>query len=171
MGCCGGRAKSRTTPAIAAPTVAAAARAANAAFATNDGLVKLAYYGTRRGDFRVASGVTRTLYRIPGPGMLVEKSGTGKQGVLAADVPWFMSVNAGRDFRIVQEPKLAQPTPIAATQRTPVAVKPALVESKAWAPEVMEEKAIEPVEPVGEEIKSAEEEPGDTAKARRTRRK
>jgi len=94
------------------------------------------YVGGRRGDFRVVAQPSRTHYHIPGAGGLVEFDETGTQGVRPQDVPWFRSVNQGRDFKIVEPPAAAPPPP---APPEPPAEAPAIRDSEAWAPEVMEE--------------------------------
>jgi hypothetical protein len=139
MGCCGGsRSVVRRVPA-AAPKAALAA-----SMPSSDGLVLLAYYGPRKGDFQVVSGVTRTRYHVPGQGQIVRPLHSGKQGVNPADVAWFRSVNGGRDFRPVDVPKPAAglaPAP-------PPRPQPRPVKAEQWTPEVMEAEAAPEPEPV-----------------------
>ena len=133
MGCCGGRSKTTRVPAKA--PVAPAAKVAATAATSSDGDVLLAYYGARAGDFRVVSGVTRTKYYIPGRGGIVEFEGVRRQGVKKPDVPWFLAVNGGRDFRVVdaQSPS----SPIAAVAKP--APEPVVETDPAdWEPDIME---------------------------------
>ena len=116
-------------------------------------MIQMMYVGGRRGDFRLAAQPTRTQYHIPGAGGLVELDQSGIQGVNPQDVPWFRSVNQGRDFKVVDQPA---PPPPAPPPPEPAAAPPiartATAESRAFAPDVMEapEREIaeyEPAEP------------------------
>jgi hypothetical protein len=141
MGCCGGRAKSAVRPAKATTRLPAAMVANTAAVAQKeDGAVLLAYYGPRKGDFRVAGGVTRTMYHVPGRGEVVRNAQTGRQGVNPADVAWFRSVNSGQDFRLVAQPQAPGPAPQPAPPPAPTpAETPRTVDPAAWEPSVMED--------------------------------
>lgn len=131
MGCCGGRSKTATVPAARA-----AARIAAAATTSADDVL-MAYYGSRAGDFRVVSGVTRTRYYIPGRGGIVELDGVRRQGVKRADVSWFLAVNGGKDFRVVEAHSPAAAAPVAPPQPSP-APAVAEVDPADWEPEIME---------------------------------
>ena len=145
MGCCGGRAKRTATPAARRAPQPAAAQS----IPTGDsGLVLLAYYGARKGDFRVVSAVTRTRYHIPGRGEIVRIDGTMQQGVKPADVPWFRSANSGADFRPLPTPETPKPAPapvpVVQAEPTPPP-EPAIADSLAWTPAIMEEEPAPPV--------------------------
>ncbi|MCK4723640.1 MAG: hypothetical protein KAT75_10065, partial [Dehalococcoidia bacterium] len=140
MGCCGGKAPKGARR----PLHGGVPRSARRAIAQppKGGEVLLIYNGVKKGDFRVMGGVTRTPYRIPGKGAIVEFADTGRQGINPADVPWFRSVNQGRDFRVIERPKVAA-TPAPAPEPKP---EPVAVREEAWEPEIMEPEAIsEPV--------------------------
>ena len=133
MGCCGG---SRAKAVRRVPAAAPVARAAVASAPAGGGLVQMVYRGLRKGDFALAGGVTRTRYRVPGPGEFVEQVKGGAKGIKAADVAWFRSVGRGKEFQVVEAPK---PAP---------AVKPAPVEAKPAGPvevfdlDVMEAESV-----------------------------
>lgn len=101
---------------------------------------QMIYVGTRQGSFEVMSGITRTRYLIPGSGGFVELGDTAKQGVLKQDVPWFRSVNQGRDFKVVEPP--AQPAAVAAVAPPEPLPAPSPAESVAWRESIMEEPEI-----------------------------
>jgi hypothetical protein len=88
-------------------------------------LVQMVYYGSRRGDFQLRGGVTRTPYRVPGSGGMVEQAATGRAGVRREDVRWFLLVNAGKDYKVVEPPPKPEPKPV------PVPVV-AVEDSEAW---------------------------------------
>lgn len=141
MGCCGGKAPKGARR----PLHGGVPRAARRAIAQppKGGEVLLIYNGAKKGDFRVMGGVTRTPYRVPGKGGIVEFAGTGRQGVNPADVPWFKSVNQGRDFKVIERPKVVlAPAPAPEPKPEPVAVKP-----ESWEPEIMEPEVIPEVIP------------------------
>lgn len=179
MGCCGGRAKA------ARPLHGGVPRAPMRAtpIPPASGLVKLAYYGPRRGDFRVAGGVTRTLYRVPGPGEIVQLAENGRQGVLPADVAWFRSVGGGTHFRVIEQPATPPPaTPL--RPRVPVPPPGPVADTATWTPEIMESADVRASdeEPAAEAEAAPEAEPtpepegveepgGDTRKTRRTRKR
>ena len=135
MGCCGGRSKVARVPAAAkvAPTAKAMAAVPKG---TDD--VLLAYYGSRAGDFRVVAGVTRTRYYIPGRGGIVEVDGIRRQGVKPADVRWFLAVNGGRDFRVVESESPTVPPAAMATPAPKPEPKPEAVDLAEFEPDVME---------------------------------
>ena len=142
MGCCGGarRAPARKPAARPAPAAAALPR-------QEAGMVNLAYYGPRQGDFQVVGGVTRTRYRVPGRGQIVEVVGTGTQGVKPADVAWFRSANGGRDFRPL-ESAVSQKAPAPPVPAQPPATELQDVEVEKYEPEVMEPEAAPEPAPV-----------------------
>lgn len=167
MGCCGGKARGGKKPLHGGVERVAQSKPQEL---TAEGLVKVVYTGPRMGDWQVMAGVTRTRYRVPGPGKLVEVAGVGRQGVRPEDVAWFLSVSRGRDFRVVAEPK---PAPV--LNAAPVVKAPARANSEAWVPVVMEGQRAETVEtdaPVREEavVAQAEAEP-DGGKPKRRGRK
>lgn len=133
MGCCGGKARAAATKPLGATRAAPTMMAAMAAV-KSDGVLLL-YSGARQGDFAITGGVTRTKYHVPGPGGIVELMGTRTQGVNPADVKWFLSVNQGRDFRVVERPPASAPAPAMAAPPPPA---PQPVTEEAWVPEVME---------------------------------
>lgn len=167
MGCCGG--KARAAAAAAVPRASAAARAASMMTAPAPtvaikqapvpAVVKMVYVGPRKGGFIATSAITRTRYNVAGQGQLVQMGSV--QGVRREDVAWFRSVSAGRDFKVVEEPRpvAAPPPPLPVSK--PVA--PASPDSEAWVPAVMEA-----VEEIPIEENDADSKP---AKASRTRRK
>jgi len=131
MGCCGGRSRAAATKPVAAAMPARAIQAASASAIRTEGIM-LVYNGARKGDFLITGGVTRTKYHVPGQGGIVELAGTRTQGVKPADLPWFLSVNQGRDFKVVEQPKV---TPVPLAPPIPQAVK-----EEAWTPTTMEPK-------------------------------
>ena len=74
-------------------------------------MINLRYVGPRDFEFRVVGGISDWLYFVPGPGELVEVAGRGEPGVLAADVPWFLSINRGRDYTVVEDVPGPEPEP------------------------------------------------------------
>ena len=142
MGCCGGKAPVGARRPLHGGVPRAALRATPQPPRGEEMI--LVYKGPRTGDFRVMGGVTRTLYRIPGKGAIVEFANTGRQGVNPADVPWFRTVGGGKDFAVVERPKAAAaPAPPPAPKPRPVEVK---VEPAAWEPAIMEAEPLpEPV--------------------------
>jgi len=136
MGCCGGRSpKGAKRPLHGGVPRAAAAAIPTPAAAD---MVKMIYVGTRQGDFRLTAQPTRQQYYVPGQGQFVEIDQTGVQGVQPPDVAWFRSVSQGQDFKIVDPPAVPSVVPQPAPEPEPVAAKAIPVDSKAWAPEVME---------------------------------
>jgi hypothetical protein len=134
MGCCGGKAPVGATRPLHGGVPRPALRAVVQP-PTGEEMI-LVYKGARTGDFRVAGGVTRTLYRVPGRGGVVEFANTGRQGVNPADVPW---------FRTVEKPKAAAPAPAPAPKPKPQPVR-VEVEPAAWEPAIMEAEPLpEPV--------------------------
>lgn len=126
-GSCGGR---NTTKPVTGG--AKAARAAIAATGMDSKAVQMVYRGPRKGDFSLVSAVTRTRYRVPGQGELVEQAESGRKGVNPADVAWFKSVRQGQDFQVLEPPKPAPPI----AEVAPVAA--ANPDSEAWTPATME---------------------------------
>ena len=107
-------------------------------------LVQVMYVGARKGDFQVVSGITRTRYRIPGQGELVQMLPQATQGVRPADVAWFKAVGQGREFKVMDTPK---PAPVLAEAEAPAAPVPEepRKESGTWDPGVMEPKPAPPL--------------------------
>lgn len=106
-----------------------------------DNSVLLVYSGARKGDFLITGGVSRTKYRVPGQGGIVELATNRVQGINPSDLNWFLSVNQGRDFKIVPKPQETEPAPAPAPKPAPQqapAPAPQPVNVKAWEPEVME---------------------------------
>ena len=139
MGCCGGAKGARR------PVRAPVARGAVAMAAQKSGeLVQVMYVGARKGDFQVVSGITRTRYRIPGQGELVQMLPQATQGVRPADVAWFKAVGQGREFKVMDTPK---PAPVLAEAEAPAAPVPEepRKESGTWDPGVMEPKPAPPL--------------------------
>jgi GT2 family glycosyltransferase len=138
VGCCGGRARAvpGATRSPRGGVVKAAAVRPQAAAKEATDLVKLVYTGTRKGGFQVVGGVSRTRYQVGGQGKLVTISRSPAQGVKPADVRWFLSINGGKDFRILEEPVM--PEPIAPRPEAPV-MTASIVDSEAWTPAIMEE--------------------------------
>jgi len=139
MGCCGGRSRAAATKPVAAAMPARVLQAASASAIRTEGIM-LVYNGARKGDFLITGGVTRTKYHVPGQGGIVELAGTRTQGIKPADLPWFLSVNQGRDFKVVEQPKV---TPVPLAPPIPQAVK-----EEAWEPSIVEfhEPAPEPIQ-------------------------
>ena len=118
MGCCGGGSKPRVVRRAPVPAAVLATRAADAA-ARPPAMVQMVYRGPRKGDFAIAGGVTRTRYRVPGPGEFVEQVKGGVKGIMPADVAWFRSVGRGKEFQVIDAPR-----PAPAVKPVPVEVKP-----------------------------------------------
>jgi len=134
MGCCGGsRAKAvrRAAVPVSRAATAAAPRPAGG------GLVQMVYRGPRKGDFALTGGVTRTRYRVPGPGEFVHQVKGSVRGIKAGDVAWFRSVGRGKEFQVVEAPK-----PAPAVKPAPVVEKPAGPVEK-WDLDVMEAEAVD----------------------------
>lgn len=93
-------------------------------------IVDVQYTG-KRYSFELTGGVTKTRYYIPGPGEMVTMTPVGRQGVRREDVPWFLSIRGGRDYKVIEPPVAAAPPPRAVEMATPAS-------SEAWEPEVME---------------------------------
>ena len=143
MGCCGGKAPKGARRPLHGGVPRAPVKAI-AQPARGDEML-LIYNGPRKGDFQVVAGVTRTRYRVPGKGGIVEFAQTGRQGVNPADVAWFKSVNSGRDFKPVERPKAAA-APAPAPARKVKVTQVTRVEPVTWVAETMEpDEAPEPV--------------------------
>lgn len=67
-------------------------------------VVLVQYTGRRGGSFGVRGNRTGTRYTVPGIGELVQQP-NGESGVAPGDVPFFMSLGRGADFRVVTLPK------------------------------------------------------------------
>jgi len=137
MGCCGG---SKPAAGARRPLHGGVPRSAAVklpAPTAKEGAVLLAYYGNRAGDFIITGGVTRTKYKVPGRGGIVELAGSRQQGVNPADLKWFLSVNQGRDFRPVEAARPADPAPAPMPKPAPVP-KPEPIRDEVWQPEIME---------------------------------
>jgi hypothetical protein len=96
MGCCGGK---------RAPVVDARGTASMADYQPVNGAVSVQYVGRRAGSFGVRGNRTGTRYTVPGIGQLVIQP-NGASGVAPEDVPFFMSLGRGADFRVVTPPKV-----------------------------------------------------------------
>jgi glycosyltransferase involved in cell wall biosynthesis len=95
MGCCGGG--------KGAPQVQRSGTA-QANYQSLTDVVLVQYTGRRGGSFGVRGNRTGTRYTVPGIGELVQQP-NGESGVAPGDVPFFMSLGRGADFRVVTLPK------------------------------------------------------------------
>lgn len=95
LGCCGGK-----RAAIPVQPQAGSAQS----FQSIENAVLVQYIGLKAGSFGVRGNRTGTRYTVPGMNALVLQP-NGLVGVAAEDVPFFLSLGRGADFRLYESPK------------------------------------------------------------------